>query len=63
MKLKKHNQTLTLSTFEKEKFIELYLHLSKICILTRFATHYRVGNELGAGTFGTVYDGINLCSS
>lgn len=63
IKLKKPNHTLTLSTFEKDKFIELYLHLSKVCILTKFAMHYRVGKELGAGTFGIVYEGINLSSS
>jgi serine/threonine protein kinase len=62
IKLKRLNHTVTFSTYQKDQFIQLYLHLANVCILTGFEKHYRVGKEIGAGTFGIVYDGINTIS-
>lgn len=63
MKLANSFKSTILSTYDRENFITFYCALAKFCVLTDFDKHFQVKEELGKGSYGTVYRGVNKFSN
>jgi hypothetical protein len=63
LKLTSQYMETVISTNDQENFVTFYCHLAKYCILTHFDRHFIIKEELGKGSYGTVYRGLNKLSN